>query len=96
MRTDPKVPLIPPTAEEVDRMLRRAGEWRAFRNRYSMSQKEFARVLGVGHHVVTRIENTQEKRPHPSTLRKFEALKERYRAAGKFKLRSVQRGGKDR
>jgi DNA-binding XRE family transcriptional regulator len=58
---------------------KRAQEWLKFRRYNLLTQQRLAEVLGVGRRTIQMIEGNKVLYPHPDTIRKFLALKAKYK-----------------
>lgn len=58
---------------------KRASEWSKFRRDNLFTQQRLAEILGVGRRTIQMIEGGKILYPHPETIRKFLALKVKYK-----------------
>jgi DNA-binding XRE family transcriptional regulator len=65
-------------ADEKEREGRRQ-EWVKFRHDNLFTQRRLAEIIGIARRTVQMIESGEINHPHPDTLRKFLALKGKYK-----------------
>jgi len=71
------------TAAEKKEAMARAVSWVKFREANKLSQRFLAEIIGISRRTIQGIEAGILAHPHPSTLKAFADLREKYLAEGR-------------